>query len=865
MPRPKANPIRSADDLPPAYRNFVPLGGFESLDTLPIKEKTRWSCSNCLVQRELSVDNIRANPEADPMRVCLCSTIDLTKKKIEIDNPNVVVIPRYHPIVYNPIQGLPKKAIRYTLKCTKHVQSWAISYHDYLSRRYQTCPSCVRDVQFAEREVFILSCNDDEAVKQAKKVFGQITLSDFQKPDKPNRRRKFTVEVTIPAAPANGNWFPVSTGRMRGKIESLRLSNLQLCKLVKQELTDRKNLKIMCDNAVQFGARIEAYSFKKRSTTPVYTVVTAGKYTKEWTESRACETSFGRKDINVGEKLCMATLQLMFPSIKVWRYHDRSVLKGRELDIYTPEKFKGGLALEYQGHQSHDNDPDTIYTDRWKVKNFEGVLIVITRFSYSPKNAIDKIKKALQEKKIDPEKTPTEDQVIQRHRSLLVDQASKTGEMLEDTLKMGNPDHKLVGRPQEIYGYGKFKYICGSCNQETNPVRVRDYLYRPTSGCHRCKYDRCKDKSKKVRKQVIDRVLGDLKEKVDPQIIKRLSGPEKGVICPRCNGFNFSNYTLEEICKTVVEDGRFVCRICLNTGTKVHDQDVITQHLGNIKHIIATARLSTAEKWWEYVTVERGEEKKAVILLSLSCSQGHFTKRSMRQWQKHLNDIETKYPHRNPCDECEGRTLYSKITDNEILREVRRFHSHASCVQDYPKVLGWRKAFSCGETTNVGKFEVPHGIFVLYHQATSSIEASVCLCTVCADVNERTLSGQRKTYSMIESWWRFRTAVVAALLDRDVDISLATVDFPGALTRDGVIDNLSSIKPKWTCPFGHKSIERSWTNMSSRYKSGYCSQCLNQVYEKHFPDHQGPKVFRDLVKLATKKGLIQGASSNGQH
>ncbi|MCG8402996.1 MAG: hypothetical protein MJA84_15605, partial [Firmicutes bacterium] len=346
--------------------------------------------------------------------------------------------------------------------------------------------------------------------------------------------------------------------------------------------------------------------------------VTKGPYSL----SRARDYNAGRPIQKQHQTLIQCVVMEAFPG-NDWVSDDRNYLArlmdrygcyealthNCELDIGTKDIVDGGLWVEYQGHQNHDEGGSAVDRDKAKVQVCAGrcLLLVIPKIKHLDVcQAIQSVKHALEnhpdrvraEKALEQWKEPDPDHVRQRWLKAMPEMAKDSARRLRES--MDQHGHVLLNDELEIFSKGTFSYQCGYCGEHSHDNNVKQYIDGPAKGCEACQSLRMLEHGERNRREKWSNhpLWPSL-----PDVTKaQLCDNSLKAACPKCGS---------EVGKENLFDRPdYFCLCCLDTGRIItgngQSAGTVYQNLEAIKEVIHAVDENPHVRFEDQISVEDG-------------------------------------------------------------------------------------------------------------------------------------------------------------------------------------------------------------------------------------------------------------------
>ncbi|HHF3145274.1 TPA: hypothetical protein ACPJ10_001690 [Vibrio diabolicus] len=497
-----------------SYQNWTPECGYPIPSTIPSKQKINWYCDICKKPTFKSYDNIKAS--ATRSQPCSGCSTAIEYRDVFNALPLRFLIESW---IFNSEHFLASderrsnEAMVFQFRCSKHPTNvWEGGFNKVkrvvLSKNISdassiSCLKCQKEADEAKLEQLKSEKNSSKIVKLINRLWGgNAEYLGKEKLVKNNTSpSQDCFYVSIPKLCLDEDESVVvqevflGKGRWRGELTD-KVTERSLYFEIKKELKDRRDIKRCIRKARRFGAEVLKVKSVKGTKFYRYRKVTGtiSSWSSEW---RCDEVCWGRTGLKQGQSFLLAYLQLAFPCVKDWYEDTREILgKRKELDLGTRELLeeKGGLWVEYQGHQSHTECPSTQLVDQWKVDTAPGVLLVIDKMQRYSGDLVIKLMTEQMKGKC-PELLncalivePTE--LEKRAEELIVAKGGAVGEKLRSCLEKANPRHVLLTPETSIISAGVFDYKCGVCEELSYKVSVKSAIDKTPFGCRQCRCNR---------------------------------------------------------------------------------------------------------------------------------------------------------------------------------------------------------------------------------------------------------------------------------------------------------------------------------------------------------------------------------------
>lgn len=722
--------------------------------------------------------------------------------------------------------------------------------------------------------------NTSHLLESAQKVWGPNILI---KPDCDG----FWVEVPSFEGKFHPDSIPVDaimdsriTGRLKGNLNG-HIPGSTLNKLLNQDLEVIKQTASLIEKAKQFGATLKYVAYRAPQNNSYYTgsghVKSLAKksgiyyryekatgYLSNWqTRYRAEDTNFGLTSIKASQLMICCAVAELFPlnehgEAVEWVEDQRTIfLDNKELDIASRNILPefGGIQIEYQGHQSHRENSETIARDHMKVAEAQAkghFFMQIPRINHiSPEKALIAVQGAIQcfsggaKEPYLPymNPCPSAEKVGNSYIEKLPERARKTTDNLLMYCK--NKGHRLITDKLLFLSTDKIEYECGSCHT-IKSTTVKAFIESNTDHCGSCKGKLIAAKNQRNRKNVLNVGLGKLWNQLPVNVQHQLiDNPLKDPLtCDLCKKGSWYGDSLEELIGKIKEYDGFLCYHCLNTGKMQFVEGKMltdyTQHRDSIEHIMRTTGWGNPKYWYKYITSKESLTEKTAteIWLKLECDNGHEQFNSVSRWQRTVLTSKKRKKSESYCDICHPIKMGKGLADQEHLDRVRKFHPNAKFIE---APNSGATPVHCGESSRIGDFTVQHpqvqvDIRKLKTRCKTKEHGEYSICVCCSEENNWEMPGGPKSLASLNARLRIRAALVATLL-KDTSIDVAGVSASDKMLSDEVSgnDELSFQCHNHT----HPPKIGKHGNFFNPNKPGYCSICLKAL---------GVKTFKELVR-----------------
>jgi hypothetical protein len=737
------------------------------------------------------------------------------------------------------------------------------------------CKHCDTISEQQNKVAELARLHNSPLIEKAKKVWGNgikieaqsdgflLDVPSFEPLFEPNRIPiKAIVNQTI-------------TGRLKGKIKG-HITEAMLGKWLEQDESLIDQTKQLQQESEVFGATLIYVAYRPPKDNPDFTgsgffkelpkkegiyfrYQKATKHFSNWqTRFRAKDTNFGLTGIKSDQLLIACAIAELFPmnedGIAVeWAEDSRTIFENnKELDIGSINLLPhlGGIQIEYQGHQAHREDPDTMARDekkRLEAKSKKHFFMQIDRVNHlSPEKALIVMENAIQKYSGNEKNefikyknlTPNVENIRQDYIDRLPEQAQKTTNKLFAYCE--KYQHKLITQKKLFLSSDVIDYRCGNCRSKKTSV-VKTFIETETHYCQECKGDAITQANKLTREVTLKSKLGklwnDLSDDMQHQLI---NNPIKAhIICPLCNLKNSCKDSIEGISEQFIKFSGFLCCHCLNTGEKKFPEgkslNDYTQWESSVVKIIETTGWGEPKNWYEYVSSAPSDRlcyTETEITVTLTCNKGHEHCHSTAKWRSTLNS-KKRNDLPSYCDICNPIKKGKGLADEEHLKRARKFHPNAEFTEELTS--SFTQAI-CGEKTVIGAFTIEHPKINFNIKKQKWIcknkkqgEFSACLC--CSVEKKWVLPGGGKTLEALSARLKMRAAFIATQL-HDTSISQVSIITPNKKPTDEV---LGSEHLLFQCHISeHPPTLSNHGNFFNASRLGYCKICLSKLHVEKF-------------------------------
>lgn len=838
MPRPRQT--ITAEALPAAYRSLTPLPGREFPIQPPLKEKLQWECTVCGYVNLLSVDNMRAHPypEHSGCKACRSAMSAVERARENCDWLTITSWFYDHSNPYAQTEKNKFNALAFSGRCDQgHPQKFDRPFLAYRSHTFVPCQECKRMDAVASQQRNLLKGN-----QKASPIIDYWAGASLECIGT-NIRNDFLYQVQIPGT--NGAPWPDSVGRIRGAFDTSHegkpVSLTELRRRVRQDKRDRERMFEFMRLGRRYGSTVHRFGLLpgKKELGAAYQTVT-GNITTFYSMRRTEESNAGRSIPKQTQALIGCVLMEAFPEEK-WRFDDRSYLRqlekavggkprlsaNAELDIGTQGIVDGGIWVEYQGYQSHREDPKVMATDQLKISVCQGrcLLLVIDKLDLPyADTAIQAVKSALQEHpdrdRADQALTvmtePDPEKVSNRWLNSKLGLAHQRGRQLKD--KMAFYGHRLLSDLTSVYSNGYFDYQCGYCHRISADNRVKPYIDRPSEGCKHCERERAtdnfaQDRLKKWEKHPLWVLMSETTR-------DELCNNQETFFCPQCGGQNWK--------AKLSERTDYLCLLCLDTGRRITDQGqsagTVYQHLETVRNLISEIDEQPSTRFEDQVTTE---SDKIWISMTVNGQRQSFP---MSQWAKEKNKRFSKVFHSS--EERYG-TLLEAFPDYRLLEskdpEIIFFHSGCATLAPNGEVIEHPTLRVPRSQLSGKKYKESKAAMTRNH-VSDSLDSLRQRLSYMHDVHHGAGRSSGKTLGDIEARWRLRAACVGT-----EHIPLEHVRHPSVM-KPGLrpTDPIKTTDPDIMFQCADSRHPLKTTKPDSRFstaggKKGFCTRCLKEA------------------------------------
>lgn len=806
------------ETLPHAYRSLIPCESGKFPIEANIKNKLNWYCQDCGAHIELSIDNMRANQEPELNNGCrFCSSALRQGTHVERETQHRLRAWRFdhgHPQAKNMRRRM--EALTFTLACPKgHAFDLDRSALHYFMRSGEQCQKCRNEQGALENNCAV------EHIRQhwPEATIGFIESGQISEGSTSPCKPIYRVDIPGPdKAPT-----PDTNRRIRGKLKQARISIVKLKKAHSQDLKDRERMRRLIEIGAKYGSDVDKFCFPKGQTNELAAQyqTAAGNITPPYTKGRAEEYCAGRTKMKQTQAMIMATVKELLPDRCRWEMDNRTILahlSGNhelrwELDIGTPEFVPGGFWIEYQGHQSHRENPDVIRRDRKKVDicRDHALLLIIERIEKpTPKKIIKQIQESL---KSHPDKdrvaklrtqmlNPDLSAISKRYERYNVERAISTGKQLDDAL--ASHGHKLRTLLPKILRSNTFSMVCGSCSRRVEGLSVAQYIDNPASGCTRCRSERAIAAGRNRREHKWSAY--DWWESTDSKTKELLVCAEDSFPCPWCRRPIWK--------ETLAKRDDFLCIHCWDTGDVMTESGAqagaLYQHLDTILRLIR--EIDEAPHNHVRQQVDYADNS---IHLTMTV-QGESVRLPLTVWHRERKKRFSMYLHAPEREHPQLLRAYPHIKFLGAPDGYLRFQ--CGCATEAPDGAHIVHPAKTIRTRQLAKLVRDHG---------HALSKKLCyLHTVQADE----ASSVKKSLADIKARWRLRATIIGI-----GHIPIQHRRPPAVGSAKATADDFISTTEKlmFLCTDArHDVIRRTTDNMFSPYKPGFCQHCLKAAGKK---------------------------------